>query len=244
MGNDITELRDFYATSLGQVARRMIRRRVRALWPDTRGMRVLGLGFATPYLRPFREEAERVVAVMPAQQGAMPWPPEGPNLVGMADETSLPFPDRSFDRILVVHAIESTEQMRFEMRELWRVLSDSGRLLIVAPNRRGIWAQLDRTPFGSGRPFTVGQLSLLLRENLFTPLQSASALYVPPTSSRFLLSSAPAWEEIGTRWFPSLSGVLMIEAAKQLYASTMVSEEGAGARRAFIVLPQGFRRTL
>jgi hypothetical protein len=79
MYDDVVDLRDFYASRLGQVARRMIRRRLRLVWPDVTGMRVLGLGYATPYLRPFLAEAERVVAVMPAEQGVLPWPHEGPS---------------------------------------------------------------------------------------------------------------------------------------------------------------------
>ena len=34
---DVVDLRDFYASSLGQVARRMIRRQLRTLWPNVTG---------------------------------------------------------------------------------------------------------------------------------------------------------------------------------------------------------------
>src|SRR5579863_7995779 len=95
MNADVVDLRDFYTTRLGQVARRMIRRRVRLIWPDVTGMRLLGLGYATPYLRMFRDEAERVVAMMPATQGVLPWPSEGPNAAALADEGELPLQDYS-----------------------------------------------------------------------------------------------------------------------------------------------------
>jgi hypothetical protein len=88
------------------------------------------------------------------------------------------------------------------------------------PNRRGIWARLDRTPFGIGSPYTPSQLSHLMRESLFTPVQARMALFVPPTNSRMLLGSAPAWEKIGRRWFPTFGGVVMLEAAKEVYAVT------------------------
>jgi SAM-dependent methyltransferase len=204
-------------------------------------MRVLGLGFATPYLRPFRDETERVIAVMPSQQGVLPWPPEGPSLVCLADETDLPLPDRSIDRVLLVHALESTEQVRATLREVWRVLTDSGRLLVVTPNRRGIWARLELTPFGQGRPYTPSQLSRLLRDNMYTPLQTASALFMPPFQSRFVLSSAPAWEQVGERWFPTFAGVLMVEAAKQIYAGSIL-RENSDKSRAYLPMPQGFRK--
>jgi len=239
MWNDVVDLRDFYQTSLGQMARRMIRRQLRVLWPDVAGMRVLGVGFATPFLRPFLAEAERVLAVMPASQGVLPWPPEGPGLTMLADETELPLPDRSMDRILLVHALEATEQVRAMMREMWRVLADGGRLCIVAPNRRGIWARLDRTPFGNGRPYTNNQLARMLRDNMFTPVASTGALFLPPTTSRMALRSAPAIEELGQRWFEGFAGVNIIEATKQIYASSGL-REGKLKRRAYVPVAQGF----
>jgi SAM-dependent methyltransferase len=241
MWSDVIDLRDFYDSSLGQSARRMIRRKIRAIWPDSHDMRVLGLGFATPYLRPFREETERVVAVMPSSQGVLPWPPEGPSLVCLADETDLPLPDRSIDRVLLVHTLESAEQVRATLREIWRVLADSGRLLVVAPNRRGIWARLERTPFGQGRPYTPSQLSRLLRDNMYTPLQTSTALFMPPFQSRFVLRSAPAWEQVGERWFPTFAGVLLVEAAKQIYAGSAL-RENSDKKRVYVPMPQGFRK--
>src|SRR3954465_15157403 len=207
MYTDAIDLREFYESSLGQVARRMIRRRVRELWPDVRGQVVLGVGYAAPYLRPFREEAERTIALMPASQGVVYWPPEGPGLSALADEAELPLPDMSVDRVLLVHGLECTEQLRPMMREIWRVLAGGGRLLVVAPNRRGIWARLDRTPFGHGHPHTPGQLSRLLRGERFPPERSAAALFVPPTEWRVVLRSAGAFESIGERWFTRFAGV-------------------------------------
>ena len=241
MWTDVVDLRDFYDTSLGQMTRRMIRRQLRLLWPNLGGMRVMGLGFATPYLRPFLGEAERVTAMMPASQGVLPWPPEGPCLTALADETDLPLPDRSIDRILLIHAIESTEQVRAMMREIWRVMADGGRLIVVAPNRRGIWARMERTPFGNGRPFTSSQMSRLLRENLFTPVAETSALFLPPTNSRMLLRSAPAVEELGRRFCETFAGVIMVEAAKQIYAGSGL-REGKAKRGTYLPVAQGFPR--
>jgi hypothetical protein len=47
------------------------------------------------------------------------------------------------------------------LREVWRVLAPNGRLLAVVPNRRGLWARIDTTPFGHGRPFSRGQVTHL-----------------------------------------------------------------------------------
>jgi SAM-dependent methyltransferase len=239
MWSDVVDLRDFYQSDLGQVARRMIRRQIRALWPDLKGLSVLGLGFATPYLRTLQEDAERVVAVMPAGSGVLAWPPGERSLVCLAEEDELPLPDRSVDRVLLVHGLESTEHVRSTLREIWRVLADGGKLLVVTPNRRGIWAQLDRTPFGQGRPYTPKQLHRLLRDTMFTPEGNGTALFVPPFRSRFVLRSALAWENLGQRWFPTFAGVVMVEASKQIYGGSRV-EVAVKARR-YLPIPGGLR---
>ena len=58
---DVIDLRDFYGRPLGRVARGLIGRHIRVLWPNVKGLSVLGLGFATPYLGMFLGEAERVL---------------------------------------------------------------------------------------------------------------------------------------------------------------------------------------
>lgn len=236
MWTDVIDLRDFYATSLGRVARRMIARRIRLLWPDLHGLNVLGLGYANPYLGAFRGEAQRVIAMMPAAQGVMHWPSDEPGLTTLCDHTDLPLPDNVIDRALIVHALECAERTRPMMREVWRVLADGGRLLVVVPNRRGLWARFERSPFGHGRPYSAGQLSRSLRDAMFTPYQSGTALYVPPVGSRMILSSAGAWEQIGQRWFTTFAGVVMVEATKQIYGAPPVAAT-ARRKRAYVGIP-------
>lgn len=225
MFSDVVDLRDFYATDLGHTARRMIRRQVRAIWPNVSGQSVLGIGYATPFLGAFRLEAERTMALMPATQGVLPWPAEGPCQVVLADEAEIPLPDLSVDRVLMVHCVECTEQLRAMMREAWRVLSGSGRLMVVVPNRRGIWARLDRTPFGHGHPYSPSQLQRLLRDTMYTPTLQGEALFLPPVRGRWLLGAAPAWEEVGQRWFKAVAGVVVMEATKQIYAGSLAGGE-------------------
>jgi SAM-dependent methyltransferase len=234
MPSDVVDLRDFYRTGLGQVARRMIRNAIRTVWPDLRGMRLLGIGYPIPFLPAISADTERTVAVMPASLGVLGWSPEGRNQVTLADEGELPFADYSIDRILLVHALETTEQVGPMLKEIWRVLAGGGRLLVVAPNRRGIWARLDLTPFGSGQPYTMSQLSRLLRDEQFTPVGSATALFVPPARKRVLLRSAPAWERLGRRWSPTFAGVVLVEATKQIYAKPTLAR---APRRRLVYAP-------
>ncbi len=239
MYTDIVDLREFYESSLGQVARRMIRRRIRQIWPDVRGQIMVGVGYTTPFLRPFRDEAERLIAVMPASQGVSFWPPEGPGAVCLSDEAELPFGDMSVDRVLLVHGLEGTEQLRPMMREIWRILAGGGRVLVVAPNRRGLWARADWTPFGHGFPYSPSQLKQVLRDTMFVPERTRHALFIPPIRSRFLLRSAPAWEELGERWFKAFAGVTMVEASKQIFAGVARRTVQPAKRQLIVPLPDG-----
>lgn len=232
MSRDVVDLRNFYETPLGGIAQRYLQRTIRGAWPDSRGKAVVGIGYAVPYLGPFLEEGGRVLAVMPAGQGVVRWPPlDKPNRVALCEDDELPLPDDSMDRVLLVHAVEHSEMPRQLLRDVWRVVRPSGRVLVVAPNRRGLWARAEHTPFGHGRPYAPLQLARLLRDNLLAPISIRDCLYFPPLRSRWLPRAAPAVERLGGRGL-RVGGVLVAEAAKQIYAGTPVSVAPARRRSA------------
>ena len=219
MATDAHQAADFYATRRGAVAARLLRERLLKLWPGLRGQSVLGLGYAAPYLRLWREEAARCLALTPAQIGAARWPVGAANLSCTAEEDALPFPDLLFDRVLLVHGLEAAENARRLLREVWRVLKDDGRLLVVVPNRRGLWAHVESTPFGHGEPYSPGQIGRVLAASLFRVERRDTALYLPPTSLRLVLRSARLWERGGRLLVPRLAGVTITEAVKDVYAA-------------------------
>jgi len=228
----VLELKEFYATRRGQNARRVIRHAIRAMWPKLAGEALLGIGFATPCLGIYHEEAERVVALMPASQGVVAWPSHADCLVAVSEESELPLADNSMDRILLLHALELSEELHPMMDEVWRVLRPHGRLLAVVPNRRGLWARIERTPFGHGHPFTGGQLTRLLREHGFIPLRQKMTLYVPPSRSRMVLRMSGLWQRLGRHLARPFGGVLLVEAEKEFYEAQLV---GNRARRRTVV---------
>lgn len=216
---DVEDLRDFYATPLGQVVRRLLGRQIRARWQNVSGQVVLGLGFASPYIGIYRHSALRLGALMPGSQGALVWPSTGPTRSVLVDEAQLPLPDNSVDKLLVVHCLEAAGRPGPLLREIWRVLAPEGSLLLIVPNRRGVWARFDRTPFGQGRPYSRGQLEQLLVDAIFTPIGWGNALHVPPIDRRrLLLGWAPSLEKIGARISPGFGGVIIVEAKKELIA--------------------------
>jgi SAM-dependent methyltransferase len=225
MSIDVVDLRTFYAQRLGTVARHFIGRGIRKHWSETQGLRLLGIGYAGPYLGLFREEAERCLAFMPAAQGVVKWPTVRPTLSALVDEMELPLPDAAVDRVLLVHALEMSQNATALLREIWRVLASGGQLLAVVPNRRGLWARMDTTPFGHGRPYSRPQITHLMREAWFTPVAWSEALYVPPIERGWFLRSAVAWERTGATISAPFAGVHIVEATKQVYRAIPARRE-------------------
>ncbi len=223
---DVDDLHTFYQSRLGQMVCRHISQKITQFWPDAVGDRMVGYGYALPYLERYRLRSERVLAFMPCSQGAISWPEHKANLVALTPANCLPLPDQSIDRFLMIHALEHTQDPAHLLREVWRVLGEGGRLLIVVPNRRGFWARHPSTPFGCGKPYSGRQLFAFIEESLFTPCKPKYALFSPPYSSRFVLSLSDSLEHIGTMWVKKWGGVTLIEAYKQIASVSLEMSRG------------------
>lgn len=222
MSHDVVDLRYFYETPLGHAASRTINKGINCLWPNLSKQTLVGIGYPLPYLEPYLDTTESTLAFMPAQRGVVSWPENSPSLTALIEENTLPLPDQSVDRILLIHGLEHASHVRPFLREIWRILREDGRLLVIVPNRRGLWARLDNTPFGQGHPYTMTQLSTVLRDNMFTPIHSTRGLYICPSNSRLLRAPSHLFEKIGSCALQKFSGIICIEAIKQVYAGTPV----------------------
>ena len=241
MLSDIIDLRAFYATTLGRLAERSIAMALSSVWKTLPNERLVGLGYTLPWLERFGADAERVLAFMPAMQGAVNWPAGGPSATALVFEEELPLYDSSVDRILAVHVLEHAENPRETLMEAWRVLAPGGRLMLVVPNRRGLWTRFEHTPFGTGRPFSRSQLNALLRETNFTPCAWTDALHFPPSQRRWMMRLHALLERTGRRLWPIFAGVLIVEAQKRLYQGVPVSVRASRRVFAPILTPQGAR---
>ncbi|WP_425051636.1 class I SAM-dependent methyltransferase [Psychromarinibacter sp. S121] len=219
---DVLDLRNFYYRSaLGRSAQRAIRNQVIEMWPDAPGETVVGFGFAAPLLRPYLTTAQRVVALMPGQQGVMPWPGGQPNVSVLCEETLWPLQTGQADKLILLHGLETSENASKLLDECRRVLVPGGKALFIVPNRAGLWARRDGTPFGFGRPYSLSQLETQLERHSLEPARSSAALYQPPSAARFWLKTGNFWERTGRRLSMSYAGgVLIVEATKRVSAPT------------------------
>lgn len=215
---DVQDLRNFYYRStLGRAAQASVRGRLLRMWPEAQGQTVLGFGFAVPLLRPYLADARRVIALMPGPQGVMPWPAGMPNVAVLSEETLWPVETGHVDKLIVMHGLETSERAAQVLDECWRVLGPGGKAIFIVPNRAGLWSRSDQTPFGYGKPYTLGQLESQLKQHQFLPERHGAALFQPPSKRRFWLKAGPLCENIG-RSMPSAiaGGALLVEVSKRV----------------------------
>lgn len=215
---NIVQLKQFYASKLGNRVAGFVGQALLGAWPEIRGDSMLVIGYGAPYIATYVHQASAFMMAMPAEQGAAAWPASGPNHVVLTNEGELPLQNNSINRVLLIHSIEYSEHLNAMMQEVWRVLVPGGRVMAVVPNRMSLWAGSARTPFGFGRPFNVLQLRGLLTHHHFTITHSYSALFAPPFIVRLSQRMAAKVEAVGKFLWWFLGGVLITEAEKQLYA--------------------------
>lgn len=213
---DVEEFLNFYTTPLGMAVTKILSKKLYEFSHLDPQMKVLGVGYPTPYLAPLQKYVERTIAMMPAQQGVMAWPAHAKNLTLLAADDAFPFPDSSFERIVLVHGLEFSENPKRLLNEAWRVLAPHGKLFIMVPNRKGYWASFGHTPFGHGKPYTTQQIRVLLERTNFSFVKRERALFFPPTSWPLILRAASTWEKAGAQFYRAISGLLLVEAQKNL----------------------------
>jgi len=219
---DVIELQKFYnGSELGRATKELINRVLGAKIETDVGSLTIGFGFACPFLeKKFTEGKNKdFLLLMPSEQGVVSWPEKSKSVSALVDEVSWPVNTSSADLILISHGLEVSDNQDLLLQEVRRVLKDSGKLVILVPNRTGFWARSDSTPFGYGKPYSISQLTSLLRKNQFQVDSITPNLYGFPAKGGYWLKSLFLWEKLGRKlnsFF--LGGLLVVEARKDIYA--------------------------
>ena len=218
--SDITELQRFYDSRLGQICAHSIKRAIGRIWAEAKDETIIGIGYTTPFLRPFIKQADIIGASLPAEQGAMHWASSnGENATLLSHEAKQPFRSDTINRIIMAHVLEYSHPLDDLLKEAHRLLTPSGRMLVIVPNRRSLWARVEYTPYAQGQPYSLAQLKRLLTKFDFHIVQSHQALFFPPIKSRAILRFSKAIERIGHKFLPHFGGVLLVEVEKLTVAS-------------------------
>lgn len=226
MRPDIVNLRQFYSSPLGRMVKRRLRRLLHSSLPHESGLRLAGVGYTTDLLPLPEEPASRdslIVALMPSAQGAIYWPVDGENYSVLGDEMRPPFMPSSLNMVVMLHAFEYVNAPDELLRVWWHLLVPGGLLLLLVPNRRGLWARFGGTPFASGTPCMPGEIKYLLNSAGFTVRDIRSTLFCPPSSHPLWLHLFAVLEWLGSAFLPLVGGVLLVKAEKQIYAGALVS---------------------
>lgn len=237
---DITHVRAFYDKPLGQLVAQLLAAHLASYWPrhkpppkteqkpqNANPERIIGLGYALPFLETLWPQAE-LFAFMPPRLGSMVWTHTGTNTgthtgtVGnracLMDESALPLADNSVDRILLLHMVEFAADPKALLGEVWRVLAPGGRVLLVVPNRYGVWAHSQHTPWSGGNRFSKRQIRRLLDKAEFVSLNWQACFLAPPAALHLTMRHARYAERAARHFAPALCGLLLVEATKQVYA--------------------------
>ncbi len=226
MHNVADDLRTFYATKDGKRTARQLARIVAPVVQKGPERRFLALGYPAPLLSGLSpKQFERIAVLRPAGQGGRRWPLKGhSNCAVTGKVTDLPFSGALFDQALVVHALEHGHAADM-LEELNRVLAPAGDLILIVPNRAGLWTHFETTPFGLGHPYGRGELTRLLEANGFVPRAWKTALVAPPVAGLRWLD-APL-----TKIAPGFGGIHFVLARKRGAAGAARPAPAARARQ-------------
>lgn len=233
MHREIRSPTEFYTTRTGLRTAELLSAQLRTFWPQSTNTRILGIGYTDPFLPLWGNASTRISVHTETPYLALPNPLPSPRSICIADESCLPFPDLTFDHILLVHALEHSPERERLLRSAWKVLKDHGSLLLVVPNRSGLWALNDSTPFGSGTPFSRRQLTRTLQRAFFQPERQEAALFLPPPMHRIrhrsLRTFCTTTERFIQKGLPAFGGVLIVEAVKDVWSGMPLTTAGVRA---------------
>ncbi len=208
---NVTELKEFYETPLGKFTCQKLRQKISKLWPEVSREKILGLGFALPYL-PLLAYGNSCVAFMPSSIGAMKVEDASPT--AMVDITALPARNEYFDRAVLIHCMENIEETEKMLEQLWHVMKPAAKILLIVPNDNSLWLKLN-TPYKKSLSYTKMTLLHYLLFSKFSPRRISRDLFFIPSNNRSInrLTSF-----LGNIFWRNYSGVLIIEAEKLIFA--------------------------
>jgi SAM-dependent methyltransferase len=213
---------NWFSTDLGNSFQLIAGAELFRLVPKTYYSVVLDLGPGTvKYLQHL--DAGLVLRVNPTQQQDS-WH----TVIGAWED--LPLGRNSIDLIVLQHTLDFAGDPMQVLREAVEVLRTEGWIVICGFNPLGLWG-ISRLLFQStGKaPWSARFLSPTRVQDWLTLLgaeitQGSYFYYRPPINSLTVLKKLGSLEDVGARWWPTLSGAYLIVGQKRQLSARYVSQ--------------------
>ncbi|MDG1904279.1 MAG: methyltransferase domain-containing protein [Arenicella sp.] len=158
----------------------------------------------------------------------------------VASNAFLPFPEKSFATVVLLHGLETSDLPHQTLREAHRVLQADGHLVLAGFNPFSLLGlqRLVRTPaLPKGQIYGLRRVLDWLNLLDFEVVGSSMFQYGPLSRHARLRRYFAFLESVGDRWFPLLGGAYMLVARKREIRPNLI-----GLKRR--TLPQKARQAL
>lgn len=145
-------------------------------------------------------------------------------VVVIHDFAELPFDSHSIDLVVLPHVLEFSAEPHQILREVERILIPEGRVIISGFNRASLWGARQAAGRLTGSYFLPrdGEFISLPRLKDWLKLlnmevgRSDFGCYAAPFATDKWLRRCTLMEEAGSRWWPYLGAVYMLQAVKRV----------------------------
>jgi SAM-dependent methyltransferase len=167
----------------------------------------------------------------------------------LADPCWLPFPENSFDLIVLPHALEFAGEPHQLLREVYRAVRPEGQVLIAGFNPFSLFGA--RRYFGRGEsPPWNGSFIALYRLKDWLALLGFEVTgggldcYVPPFTQEKWLSRSSFFEAAGDRWWPIGGGVYYLRATKRVLGMRVITPAWERRKNGLATAPRQARECI
>lgn len=145
----------------------------------------------------------------------------------IAEPSALALQSDSVDVILLPHTLEFARDPHEVLREVARVLTGEGELMVLGFEPFGGWSLRNAFtrggfPPGIDRTISAQRLADWLKLTGFEVGATERFLYIPPFAGLQHGRAAGFFERVGRRAWPRLSGAYLLRARKRVYSMTPV----------------------
>lgn len=223
---DFQVIKDFYASKKGKSFSQIISSNLAKI-TNVRNKSILKLGYLEPFLTDKVLMNNITTGILPNNyvfhNGDVPY-----SYKINQDLCSIQLKTASQNMVVTVNVIEYSENLEKTIREIWRILKDGGKLIIITPLVYNIYNVFHNTPFKLAQKFTENNLARILEKNDFSITYSKIIQFPPQPKegpiSRYMYSC-----------FSMFSSVLIIEASKGTFLRIIASKVEYGTN----FIPQG-----